>query len=273
MNSSDVTTRMCTLEIKEPSFLSRFFSVWYRHFRVYTRHLLSNGLPPFLEPLFFLLAIGVGLGLYIDTMQGLSYFHFLASGIIIPPAMYTASFECTFGTFIRMEFEKVYDGMLASSINCKDLLLGEIFFSATKSLFFSGAVLIVITIFSGATFPVYPSAILAPVGGFFVGIMFASFSLFITSFIRTITHFNFYFTGLLTPMFFFSGIVFPLQNLPYAAQLIAEFLPLTHATRIVRSFCLNSYTPNLLFDWSYILLFSLLFTFLAVIRLTKRLID
>jgi lipooligosaccharide transport system permease protein len=273
MNNIDNIPLLHTPDIKGPSFPSRLFSVWYRHFRVYTRHLLSNGLPPFLEPLFFLLAIGIGLGLYIDKMQGLPYFQFLASGIIIPPAMYTASFECTFGTFIRMEFEKVYDGMLASSINCKDLLLGEILFAATKSLFFSGAVLLVITLFSGATFPSYPSALFAPVGGFFVGIMFSAFSLFVTSFIKTINHFNFYFTGLLTPMFFFSGIIFPIQNLPYAAQLIAEFLPLTHATRIVRSFCLNSYTPYLLFDWAYVILFCVLFTFLAVIRLTRRLID
>ncbi|MBN1699934.1 MAG: ABC transporter permease [Spirochaetales bacterium] len=273
MNKTDYMAHHHDININVPSFPARCFSVWYRHFRVYTRHLLSNGLPPFLEPLFFLLAIGVGLGLYIDNMQGLPYFQFLASGIIIPPAMYTAAFETTFGTFIRMEFEKVYDGMLAASIDCKDLLLGEILFCATKSLFFSSAVLIVITLFSGGTFPVFPAALLAPFGGFFVGVMFASFSLFITSFIKTINHFNFYFTGLLTPMFFFSGIVFPLQNLPYAAQIIAEFLPLTHATRIVRSFCLNTYSANLLLDWIYIILFSVAFSFLAVWRLQKRLID
>jgi lipooligosaccharide transport system permease protein len=241
-----------------PSRVNRLFSVWYRHFRVYTRSFLSNGLPPFVEPLFFLAGIGLGLGKFVGLINGVSYIEFLAAGIIIPSAMYTAAFECTFGTFIRLDFDKVYDGMLASSIDAYDLLLGEILFAATKSFFFSAASYM---------------SLFAPLIGFFTGLMFASFSLFVTSFVTNINHFNFYFTGLLTPMFFFSGIVFPLSSLPKALIPVAYTLPLTHSADLVRAFCFNNLSLSLLWNVLYIVVFIVFFTYVAVRRLKKRLIQ
>jgi lipooligosaccharide transport system permease protein len=256
-----------------PGIVTRIYSVWYRHFRVYTKNFISNGFPPFLEPLFFLLAIGIGLGSFITRMEGLTYFQFLASGIFVSPAMYTASFECTFGTFVRLEFEKIYDGMLASSLTYVDIIIGEIIFAATKSAFFSTCVLVVVTIMSGGTFPVFPSALLTPLAGFFTGLMFAPLSLLITSFVKNINHFNFFFTGLLTPMFMFSGIVFPLSSLPGPARFAAEFLPLVHITRIMRGFCLSRVSPDVAADWIYTIVFSIVISWLAVTRLKNRLID
>ena len=101
-----------------PPLARRIFGVWFRHTRVYTKNIFSNGLPPFLEPLIFLAGVGLGLGKYItQSMEGLTYIEFLGTGLLMTAAMFTASFECTFGTFIRMEFEKVYDGMLAAPID------------------------------------------------------------------------------------------------------------------------------------------------------------
>jgi lipooligosaccharide transport system permease protein len=117
-----------------PSIFLRLFSVWYRHYRVYTRNLISNGFPPFLEPLFFLGGVGLGLGQYVGIIDGTPYVAFLASGIIAPPAMFTASFECTYGTFIRLEFDRVYDGMISASLASRDLFVGEMLFCGTKGL-------------------------------------------------------------------------------------------------------------------------------------------
>ena len=253
-----------------PSLFTRIYSVWFRHFRVYSNNLFSNGFPPFLEPLIFLLGIGIGLGHYIGLIEGVTYIEYLASGIIVPSAMYTAAYECTFGTFIRLEFDKVYDGMLSSSITVENLLIGEIIFAGTKSLFFSAAVLTVVSIFG-----LIPSkmAILTPLVGFLTGLMFGSFSLFVTSYVKNINHFNFYFTGLLTPMFFFSGIFFPLTNLPVFFQNIALLFPLTHATNLIRAFCFNSFTLEHLYNLIYIILFSIVFTILSIWRLKKRIIQ
>ena len=195
-----------------PPLSRRLFSVWYRHTRVYTKNLISNGLPPFLEPLLFLLGVGLGLGTYItQSMEGLSYIEFLGTGLLVTAAMFTAAYECTFGTFIRLEFEKVYDGMLAAPITVNDLIVGEIIWAGTKGVFFTFAVLCVLTAFRIVHLP---AGLLTPLVGFLTGLMFATLSLWVTSFVKTINHFNFYLTGIISPMFFFSGVVFPISNLP-----------------------------------------------------------
>jgi lipooligosaccharide transport system permease protein len=115
-------------------------------------------------------------------------------------------------------------------------------------------------------------ALLAPFGGFLAGLMFAALSLFITSFVKTINHFNFYFTGLLTPMFFFSGIVFPLENMPGFLRVIAQILPLTHTVAIVRAFCFNRFHVGLFLNLLYIAGFCVVFFYLSIRRLKKRLV-
>ncbi len=255
---------------KAPSLLQRILNVWYRHFKVYTKNLISNGIEVILEPMFFLIAIGLGLGQYIVEMNGIPYIKFLASAIIVPAAMYTAAFECSFGTFIRLEFDKVYDGMLSAPITVNNLIVGEILFAGTKGLFYSSCILLVISLFGLVSLPM---AFFAPIGGFLTGLMFASVSLLITSFVNTINHFNFYFTGLLTPMFFFSGIVFPLSNIPVQIRWLAYVFPLSHSTKIVRAFCLNKLSFDLFYDLIYIIAFILIIGFLAVKKLEKRMIS
>jgi len=100
----------------------------------------------------------------------------------------------------------------------------------------------------------------------------AVLSLLVVSFVKTINHFNFYFTGFISPMFFFSGVVFPTGNLPAFVQPIAEILPLTHSVRLVRALCGNNYHPALAMDLGYIILFILVVGFFAIKRLKKRLI-
>jgi lipooligosaccharide transport system permease protein len=262
MNSSET--------LRYPSLSRRLYSVWYRHLRVYTRELFSNAFPPFLEPLIFLAGIGLGLGNYIATMDGVSYILFLATGLPMTASMWTASYECTFGTFIRLEFDKVYDGMLAASISARDLIVGEILWVGTKGFFFALSVILVVAAFRIVPMPV---SLLVVFPGFLTGVMFGVISLFITSYVRTINHFNFYFTGLLSPMFFFCGIIFPVNQLPKVLIPIAELMPLTHTVRLSRAVCFWHFSPELLRDVLYCAMFIVIVGFLAVNRLTKRLID
>ncbi|MGE5404268.1 MAG: ABC transporter permease [Candidatus Saccharibacteria bacterium] len=254
-----------------PSMGQRIFSVWYRHERVYDSNFWSNAFPPFLEPLILLLGLGIGFGSYISTLGGMSYILFLASGIIVTSSMWTAAYECTYGTFIRLEFDKVYDGMLGAPISPNDLIIGEILFAGTKGALFAFAVLIVTWIAGIVT---HPLSILAVLAGFICGLMFGTLSMWITALIRNINHFNFYFTGLLSPMFFFSGAVFPISSLPRYLQWFAEALPLTHTVRMARAFCVpNQLGTSLYWDLLYCALFILITGWLAIVGLKKRLID
>lgn len=258
-------------QYQPPSSWRRIFSVWYRHERVYDSNFWSNAFPPLLEPLIMLVGLGIGFGSYIQTMGSMSYILFLASGIIVTSSMYTASFECTYGTFVRLEYDKVYDGMLGAPLSPIDLIGGEIFFAGTKGFIFSLAVLLVTWI---AGIIHYPMSIAAALVGFICGVMFGTLSMWITSMVRNINHFNFYFTGLLSPMFFFSGAVFPLENLPKSMQYVAETIPLTHVVRMARAFCVpNQLGTYLLGDLLYCLVFIVLTGWLAVRGLSKRMID
>jgi lipooligosaccharide transport system permease protein len=257
------------VETRPPSLARRLSSVWYRHYRVYTRNLVSNGFPPFLEPLFFLAGVGLGLGQYVGLIQGSPYLTFLATGIMAPSAMYTASFETTFGTFIRLEFDKVYDGMIAASLTTTDLFAGEILFCGTKGLFFSSAVLSVLYPFGLIPSPM---GLLAPVGGFLTGLMFAALGLYVTSHVTGINQFNFYFTGVVTPMFFFSGIVFPLDTLPEVVRPLAELMPLTHSARLIRAFCFNRFDLQVLLSFLYVAAFIPAVGYAAIRRLERRIV-
>ena len=118
-----------------------------------------------------------------------------------------------------------------------------------------------------------PYGLLTPFVGFLTGVMFSTVSLLVTSFVKTINHFSFYFTGFLSPMFFFSGVVFPVENLPAFVRPLAEIVPLTHSVRLVRAVCVNDYKPILLFDFLYIVVFILIVGFFAIRRLKTRLIS
>jgi len=252
-----------------PTLWRRLYSVWFRHMRVYTKHLFSNGFPPFLEPLIFLVGIGLGLGRFIETMDGLQYIVFLGTALPVTAAMWTSAFECSFGTFIRLEFEKVYDGMLAAPLTAENLIVGEIIWAGTKGLFFSLSVTVILLLFKIVHLP---HALLGPAVGFLTGLMFGCLSLYITSFVKTINHFNFYMTGLLSPMFFFSGVVFPTSELPRVVRPFAEVVPLTHSVQLVRAVVLSNYRLRHLGDLAYIVVFIAVVGYLAVRRLTKRLV-
>ncbi|MEJ2703292.1 MAG: ABC transporter permease [Sedimentisphaerales bacterium] len=254
-----------------PPLHRRLYAVWFRHMRVYTRNLLSNGLPPFLEPLIFLAGIGLGLGKYItEPIGGVRYIAFLGSGLLVTTAMFTSAFECSYGTFLRLEFEKVYDGMLAAPMTVNNLIVGEMLWAGTKGFFFSLAVLCILLPFRIVTLPY---GLLAPFVGFLTGVMFSTVSLLVTSFVKTINHFSFYFTGFLSPMFFFSGVVFPVKNLPAPIRPLAEIVPLTHSVRLVRAVCTNTYRPVVLIDFVYIIGFILIVGYFAIQRLRTRLVS
>ncbi len=255
--------------VHTPSLARQSFGVWFRHLKVYSKNIFSNALPPLLEPMIFLVGIGLGLGRYIDTMGGVSYIRFLMTGLLVSASMFTSAFECTYGTFIRLRFDKVYHVMLCSPINSTSLMLGELFWAATKGFFFSLSVLIVGYI--GGIFTI-GEGLIAPVVGFFNAFMFASLGLVITSMVKSINHFSFFFTGLLSPMFFFAGVVFPLEELPQSLQIVSEILPLTHSVRIIRIFVENDFSSVITFDILYILVFVLTMATIGIRRIHKILI-
>jgi len=95
------------------------------------------------EPLIYLLGLGYGLGRFVGEMAGMPYFTFLASGFIAWSAMNVASMESMWSVYTRMVPQQTYEAILATPTEVDDIVIGELLWCATKSLFSGTAILVV----------------------------------------------------------------------------------------------------------------------------------
>ncbi len=246
----------------------RFIRVWQRNRDVFFR-LWHSEAPGFIaEPIIILLAMGLGLGAYVGLVDGQKYIEFIAPGIIASYAMFSASFECTYGSFVRMEYQKTYDAILATPLNVEDVIAGEIFWGATRS-FMTGTVILAIA----AAFQLVPSpwALLIPILAFLEGIMFGAIAILFTSIVPAIYSFNYYFTLFITPMFFFSGVFFPLTSFPKIVQTISWIAPLTPVVHLTRALVNGEFRLGLLWALALIIVLTLVFFSVSLVTMRRRL--
>jgi len=231
-------------------------SVWKRNATMYRRSWKLNLLPNFFEPIFYLVAIGVGVGSYVSEMGGVSYSEFLAPGLVCVAAMNGVSFEVTYNVFVRMTFEKTYDAMLTTPISPDDILIGELLWGLTRCSIYGGAFFVVAFGFGLAPLPYSLLGLLAiPL----TGLLFGAIGLAFTMTIENIDLYSFYFTLFLTPLFLFSGVFFPLEERLSGAWLwVAEVLPLIHPVRLTRASFQGAFSWVALWDVAYCLIVSAL---------------
>ena len=122
-------------------------AVWRRNASMYSRTWKWNLLPNFFEPVFYLTAVGIGVGAYIQEMGGMPYVAFLAPGLVCVSAMNGASFEVTYNVYVRMTFEKSYDAMLTTPIEPDDVLAGEILWALTRATIYGGSFFLIVVAF------------------------------------------------------------------------------------------------------------------------------
>ena len=247
----------------------RFRTLWLRNSRVWRKHIMATLIGSLGQPLLFLLAMGYGLGHDMQNIDGMTYLQFLAPGLVTSSVMYSAAFETTYGSYTRLALQKTYEAILMTPLGITDIALGEIFWGASKGLF--AAIIMLATL---PLFGVWPSAwtiALLPIL-FMSGVFFAAFGLIMTSVAGNYEFFNYFISLVLTPLFLFSGIFFPLQTIPPTARFFFELLPLTPIVTLSRSFCYGRFDEPMLLKLTASLLLTLLTCWLAVILLRKRLI-
>lgn len=254
-------------ERETPSLFCRIYSSWYRHGRVYSKNLFSNSFPPILEPIILMIGIGLGLGAYISSMDHLPYVEFLAISLPLVSAMFTSAFECSFGTFIRLTYNKVYDYMLSGPLLISDIFIGEICWAATKGILFSGIVECIFIIFG--ILPLTLTLLYIPLLGGLTGAILGALSLVFISYIKNINQINYYITGFISPLFMFSGTVFPVTNLPTWLQYIIEIFPLVHTVNLARGILTGLTFASLVWNLLYCFIFIIIFSFIAVKRMQK----
>ena len=244
-------------------------SVWHRNASMYRRTWKLNLLPNFFEPVFYLTAIGIGVGAYISEIGGLSYVAFLAPGLVCVAAMNGASFEVTYNVYIRLAYEKTYSAVITTPVTPEDILFGEVLWAVPRATIYGGGFFVVASLFG-----LVPNmmAVLAIFVIPLTGLLFASIGITFSLHMPTIEFFSFYFTLFLTPLFLFSDVFFPISERLTGFWLnAAEVFPLLHPVRIVRSIFNGDWGLHLLWDLGYIVVVSAILLFWAQRTIKKRL--
>ncbi len=247
----------------------RTYYVWLRNAVSYRRFILPTFIASIGEPLLYLVAIGIGLGSYLGAIDGMPYLTFIAPGLVVSAVMFTSAFECTYSSMVRMTIEKVYNAQLATPVSAEEIVAGEILWGMTRGAVSGIIMLIMLAIFGLAHSPwiaAYPILWIA------VGFLFSSLSMVITSFARNFDFFTYYFQLFISPMFFFSGIFFPLDRFPPAVKTISLFLPLTYAVDASRALMQGNMGWQLMIDTLALLIPGFILFVYALHRMKKRII-
>lgn len=247
-----------------------FHTVWLRNYRVWRKHVVSTLIGNLGQPLLFLLAMGYGLGRQVGSIEGMTYLQFLAPGLVASSVMYSAAFETTYGSYTRLSIQKTYEAILFTPLGVTDIVLGEIFWGASKGLL-SGIIMLAAL----PLFGVWPSPwILALLPLLFLaGAFFAAFGLIMTALATNYEFFNYFISLVLTPLFLFSGIFFSLQDIPGTARTVFELLPLTPVVSLSRMFCYGQFDQPWLMKTIGLFFLTVLACQLTIVLIRKRLIQ
>lgn len=236
---------------------------------VYRKTWKTNFLPPLLEPLLFIVALGYGLGVFVREVEGVRYPVFIAPAILCITMMQTAFFETTYGSYIRMFFQKTWDAVTATPLSLEDVVTGELVWAGLKAVLNAGLMSLVVCALGlmpwVMVLPMLPLA-------FVTGLGFAGLGMLFSAKVPNIDAFQFGIFLLITPMMLFAGTYFPLSQIPEGVRWVAYALPLTHAVAVARPLALGHLGDIPLWSIAYLLAAAVALPVLAVAWMRKKLI-
>jgi lipooligosaccharide transport system permease protein len=220
-----------------------------------------------MQPTIYLLAFGLGLR---ATVHLPHYVQYVGTGVVATAILFSSAFPGMFNTFVRWQFQRTYDAMLAAPVDTEELITAEVLWISLRAGVYGLAPLLV-----AIAFGLEPAwgMLLVPFIGLLTGFGFASFGVLIAAVAKTIDNFNYVTSAVLTPMFLVAGTFFPVSNLPEGVRTVALVNPLYHCVQLVRDASLERLGTADLGHAGVLLGFAFLMWRLAVWRLGKRLID
>ncbi|MFN7825984.1 MAG: ABC transporter permease [Pseudobdellovibrionaceae bacterium] len=217
---------------KIPSVASGVRHVWKRNFLAFKKTWLVSAFWILLEPTFFLLAIGYGLGSFVPTIQGLSYADFFYPALLCTTSMMVSFFECSYANFAKLNYQKTYSTMILSPLRPQEIVLGEIFWGATKGFLSVLGVTTVATIAGhDLNFGILGAWVVLTVNS----TIFAALGMIIISLVKNYDGIVYPTSGFIIPMSLFSGTYYPLEQLPELLRYLSYLFPLTHSVSLVRT--------------------------------------
>jgi lipooligosaccharide transport system permease protein len=222
------------------------------------------------EPTIYLLAFGFGFGSLVSTVAGYEYVEFVGTGTVATAVLFSSAFPAMFGTFVKYQFQRTYDAILAAPVDTEELVTAETLWIAGRAGTYGCTPMLVAIVFG-----LDPSwgMLLVPLFGFLGGFGWACFGICVSARAKAIENFNYVVSACLTPLFLVAGTFFPLDQLPEWAQVLGQLNPLYHLVELVRhaAFGLEVWTD--LLHVGVLIVFGLLLWRLAVRWMTQKLID
>ena len=184
------------------------------------------------EPTVYLLAFGFGFGSLVSTIGGYDYVDFVGTGVVATAVLFSSAFPAMFGTFVKYQFQRTYDAILAAPVDTEELVTAEALWIATRAAVY-GNVPMIVAMFFGLD----PSwgMLAVPFIAFVCGFGWANFGIAVSGFAKSIENFSYIISAVLTPLFLVAGTFFPIDQLPEWAQVLANFNPLYQCVELVRS--------------------------------------
>jgi lipooligosaccharide transport system permease protein len=223
------------------------------------------------EPTIYLLAFGFGFGSLVSTIGGLDYVEFVGSGTVATAVLFSSAFPAMFGTFVKYQFQRTYDAILAAPVDTEELVTAEALWIATRAGVY-GCVPMLVAIAFGLD-PAW-GMLAVPLINWIAGFGWAAFGISVAGFAKSFENFNYVVSAVLTPLFLLAGSFFPLDNFPTWAKVLANFNPLHHCVVLVRDAVIYGWD-----GWidvgrlSILIVFGLILWRVAIHAMTQKLID
>jgi lipooligosaccharide transport system permease protein len=250
-----------------PSSATNWISVWRRNYLVWKKLAIASMFGNLADPMIYLFGLGLGLGLMVGRVDGVSYIAFLAAGTVASSVMMSASFESMYSGFSRMHVQRTWEAIMHTPLTLGDIVLGEVIWAASKSVLSGVAIMLVAAVFGYASFP---SMLLALPVIALTGLAFASSTMIVTALAPNYDFFMFYQTLALTPMLLLSGVFFPITQLPALAQHITLLLPLSHAVELIRPAMLGRPVGNVALHVGVLVVYSVVPFFICAVLFRRR---
>jgi len=259
-----------TASVLRPPLLSlRFIPVWRRNLLVWRKLAIASILGNIADPLLYMLALGYGIGALVGEVGGMSYVAFIGTGMVCQSAMFTSSFEAMYSAFSRMHVQRTWDAIINAPIALDDVVLAEWIWCGTKAVMSTAAILLVIQALGfGHT---WLALLILPLG-FLVGLCFGALGLVMNALAPGYDFFTYFFTLVITPMLLFSGVYFPVDQMPAWLATVAGALPLKHAIDIARPLMLGHVPSNVIVHVAVLLAYSFAAYYVAVMLTRRRLL-
>ena len=228
----------------------------------------------FFEPVFYLLSMGIGLGAMVGTVatstgEQVPYAAFIAPALLAVSAMNGAVYDSTWNVFFKMQYAKLYEGMLATSLGPLDVALGEISLALLRGAVYAGGFMIVMQVLG---LNLSWTAILALPAVMLIAFGFASLGMAITSYMKTFQQMD-WIAFVMLPMFLFSATFFPISVYPAGIQWIIQALPLWHGVELIRGLTTGAIGLDLVWHLLYYLVMIAVGMVFTTARLRKLFLD